>query len=248
MDCKTARLLLAFARPQTGEMEEADARDLEHHLDQCPACAAAARGERRLDQHLGKAMRQVEVPSGMRAAILGRLTSECSQARRRWLVRTTRYAVAAAALVAILAGGWHWWASRPAVLDLDALWARQNRVDPDRKDPPAEITAYFRRQGLNVQAPQELNYHLLTAYGLTDLQGRQVPQLVFVRTDGPPEQAQVYLVSDRQFDLQALEGAAGSNSGQYKVSVIHQPGERQAMVIVHTGDLTWLMNAPQQAA
>ena len=40
-------------------MEASEAEALDNHLIDCPACARAAREERALDAHLGRAMRDV---------------------------------------------------------------------------------------------------------------------------------------------------------------------------------------------
>src|SRR5579864_8425046 len=76
MDCKTARLLLDFARPQAVELETRDADELASHLDQCPDCGPAAHAERRLDECLGRSMRQIEVPANLRPNVLTRLHAE----------------------------------------------------------------------------------------------------------------------------------------------------------------------------
>ena len=57
MDCKTARLLLLFARPLPTELEASEAEALESHLADCPECGALAQAERQTDTCLGQAMR-----------------------------------------------------------------------------------------------------------------------------------------------------------------------------------------------
>src|SRR5262249_14246403 len=94
MDCKTARLLLDFARPQARELEPDEAGALETHLDRCADCHDLARGERRLDEHLGKVMRQVEVPAGLRDQLLVRLESNRGDWYRRRFAHTMRLAAA----------------------------------------------------------------------------------------------------------------------------------------------------------
>ena len=81
MDCKTARLLSDFARPQ--DLGRADAAAFEGHIADCPECAAVVGAERRLDQRLGEAMRHVPVPEGLRGRLLDRLAAE----RRGWYRR-----------------------------------------------------------------------------------------------------------------------------------------------------------------
>src|SRR5947209_5969151 len=50
MDCRTARLLLEFARPRAGELQGSDADALEGHLLACAECESLARLERLADE------------------------------------------------------------------------------------------------------------------------------------------------------------------------------------------------------
>src|SRR6185437_4010371 len=87
MDCKTARLLLDFVRPQAPELPAEEDGVLQNHLDHCPDCHSLARGERQLDERLGKAMLQVEVPAGLREHLLARLEVERGDWYRRRFAR-----------------------------------------------------------------------------------------------------------------------------------------------------------------
>src|SRR5438067_12236471 len=99
MDCKTARLLLDFARPRAPEVEPDDADALDRHLADCPACAALAGDERRLDDALGRAMRQVAVPDRLRQQVLNRLEADRAEWYRRWYGHGLRAVLAASLLV-----------------------------------------------------------------------------------------------------------------------------------------------------
>ena len=69
MDCRTARLLLDFARPRPAELAAEEAAALEGHLTGCPECDSLARTERQLDgddallaayrEHFGITLRHV---------------------------------------------------------------------------------------------------------------------------------------------------------------------------------------------
>ncbi len=112
MDCNTARLLLDFARPRPRELEAEEAGALEGHLDRCSECHGLADGQRRLDERLGQAMRQVEVPAGLHEQLLARLESERGEWHRRRFAHTARIAVAAAAVLVLGWAGWHWMLER----------------------------------------------------------------------------------------------------------------------------------------
>src|SRR5262245_43464518 len=73
MDCRTARMLMSFARPCVSREESADVGDLETHLADCPECGGAARNEARLDDHIGQALRDVPVPDGLHSRLLAAL-------------------------------------------------------------------------------------------------------------------------------------------------------------------------------
>jgi hypothetical protein len=250
MDCKTARLLLAFARPQAGEIQEADAADLERHMANCPACAEAARFDRLLDQQLGRAVRAVEVPAGMQTAILSRLEKH-AKTWQRWVKRAGQ--IAAAAVLLLAAGLLCWHILHRPPLDLVKVHEEHNSLAQSERPSPASLQAYYRKLGFAVQPPDNFNYNLVIAFGVANLQGQQVPRLVFLRRGGPrgeddPNHALVYLVSNRQFDLKALAESPELESGQYKVTVYHQAGELQSIVVVHNGeDVNWLKSEPVPA-
>src|SRR5262249_43950502 len=113
MDCKNARLLLEFARPQCAELEATDAEALERHLADCPDCATLAQYERRLDERLGQAMRAVPVPQDLRKRLLNRLAVERDAWYRRWLVRAAGLVGAAAAIGLVVWAGINWGKHQP---------------------------------------------------------------------------------------------------------------------------------------
>jgi hypothetical protein len=248
MDCKTAQLLLEFARPRANELPADDAHALEDHLTQCPDCTALAQSERRLDEHLGRAMRAVEVPDQLRAHLMNRLDAERSDCYKRWAGHGLRVAAAAAACLLIVAGGVYGWSqyrywNRPE-LDPGEVWKAvfgKTVSPPDR----AEVEKSFKDVGVQTVLP-ELNYRYLTAHGIATFQGVSVPQLVFNHDeDQGHNHAVVYVISDRQFKLQNLPANYQSPGGyQYKVSILHREGSAYAFVIVHTGETyDWLKPA-----
>ena len=90
MDCNLARRLLPFSRPGGADLDAADRAALGHHVDTCPACAAAGTADRAFDAGLAAAMRAVPVPDGLPA----RLNTRLLAARMAFYRGSARSAVA----------------------------------------------------------------------------------------------------------------------------------------------------------
>lgn len=234
MDCKTARLLLEIAGPRRAhELAAEDLGALEGHLHDCLDCAAHAQAERQIDAVLGRAMRDVPVPGGLRHRLLEQLEAE-SAARlrrraRRWL------AVAAAAALAGLAVwlGLDSWRShhRPRI-DFEAV--AQNFAAQRINPTPENVEQWFAYvKNIRTQAPAEFNYALLSYYDTTELQGRTVPLLLFAQGK---EQAWVYIVADRDFKIQdALQNQPNVGSS-CKVEMRAAADPHFAYLIVYTSE------------
>jgi len=241
MDCKTAQLFLEFARPHASELAAEDTHALEDHLAQCPDCGLLARNERRLDDHVGKAMRAVEVPDRLRAHLLNRLDADRNDWYKRWAGHGLRTAVAVAACLLLVAGGIFGWSqyrywNRPA-LNGDVVWehVHDNIVSPPERP---EVEKSFKEMGVVTVLP-DLNYRYLTAHGIATFEGVHVPQLVFHRDEN---HAVVYVISDRQMKL--CDSYQSPGGYQYKVSILRQPGSSYSFVVVHTGETyDWLKPA-----
>jgi hypothetical protein len=249
MDCKTAQLFLEFTRPHADELAADDLRALDDHLASCPDCGALAQNERRIDEHLGRAMRAVEVPDRLREHLLARLEAERGDWYKRWAGHGLRAAIAAAACLLLVVGGvygysqyLHW--NRPA---LDPEKVYQTTIDQERSPPGrAEVEKSFQAIGVKTVLP-DLNYRYLTAHGMGEFQGVVVPLLVFNQDDNERRNnAEVYVVSDQQFKLEELT-ANWQSPGGYKrsVMILHQPGAAFAYVIVYSGDSFDWLNPPQ---
>jgi hypothetical protein len=210
MDCKQARLLLELTRPRGGELDPADAEALEQHLADCPDCGPAARDERRADEHLGRAMRDVPVPVGLRERILKKLGPDTGPApiskRRPWLWRYLGAAAALLVTVGLGVMGYLTWLAPPPAVSVQQIHDRANQQF-FAKRPDAVEKDFQDRLGVTMVAPPQFNYDLLIAYQLAVFEKKQVPELLFFthgdREKGlPPALAQVYVLSSRQFDLE----------------------------------------------
>jgi hypothetical protein len=232
MDCKTARLLLDFARPRPAELAGDDAAALEGHLHACPDCDALARGERQFDDHLGRAVRAVPVPEGLRDRLLTRLATEQRNRSRRRLVPVA--ALAATLLLGVV--GYFIWprhqlpTPNPEQIALDV--SEQHFQGQNAE----QVRAWFlNRRGVDAEAPSDipgegkLDYSLLTYYDVAPCQGQQVPMLLFVKGT---MQARIYILPNRQFNL-----ADDQDDKDSELKVLYRPlpGRRFVYVIVLSG-------------
>jgi len=250
MDCKTARLLLEYARPAAAELDAAETQALEEHLAGCEGCDQLARAERRADEAVGKAMRRVDVPDQLRQRITARLREGRGDVRRRRIAFGVGAAAALAAALLLALGAWHWFFPRPAFpterLVLDANNSVISTPDSGR------VEAALRGQGVRMDVPTDLNYSHLRWLFLTNIEGRPTPLLIFNNAPEGGRGAQhalVFLLTDRQFDLTDLRDPRLTNAYEYKcatrVAVNDRTGERTGYVIYYTGDnLDWLTPAP----
>jgi hypothetical protein len=256
MDCKTARLLLDYARPNSQELDETETRALEEHLTSCADCDQQASAERRADEVIGRAMRAVDVPDQLRARILSRLTEEQGQRRRRWPVYSLRGALAAAALLLLAVGLWRWSMIHPVFPAERLLTQANDRViaPPDRK----QVEDAFKAQGVEMTAPADLNYNYVRFLFLSNVEGRPTPTLLFNNQGknsaaGLSQHALVYIVSDAQFDTDALPAnSQASNGYEYKCFIRRPDSDHFGYVAYYTGDnLNWLrspLSSPLDAA
>lgn len=207
MDCKTARLLMTFDRAAGAELDPAEAQSLSCHLADCAECRQISQAERNIEAHLGRAIRNVPVPDGLRDRLLDRLAEERRVSHRRQWVRGAM-AIAAAVLVAVV--GWHFLRPSPIQPDLVA-WSETVNFPPQSAEQAEEA---FRQRGIIVHAPVEFNYTLLAHFGQTQIQGRLTPYLEFRRG---AEYLRVFILDGNRFDLAFLERNPEGPSGRVTV-------------------------------
>jgi hypothetical protein len=193
MDCRTARLLATFVGPRAAELQGDEAEALAAHLADCPDCASVHQSERLLDERLGRAMRDVPLPPGLRERLVTNLAAERWSCQRRKLVRA--FAGIAAAIA--LALGWYFWPRPPLPIDLPR---RHQMVNAELPASAQEVVDHFARQGVALQMPADinLNYTRLTYCGWGELEGRRVPLLIFQNGSAT---LRVYILDGKRFDL-----------------------------------------------
>ena len=233
MDCKTARLLLDYLRPDNRELDATETRALEDHLAGCDDCGPLSRGERRADEVIGVVMRQVDVPDQIRGRILARLEERRGDRRRRLWLRYGGLAAAAAALLLLALGLWHWYAIRPA-FPAERLLTDANNIGispPDQK----QVDETLKGQGFANAAP-DYDYNHLSWLFLANVEGRPTPLLLF-NDRGARRQALVYVLPDTQFDLNALPPHPNAQAGnEYEYKCMIDRRDHYAYVVYYTGD------------
>jgi hypothetical protein len=201
MDCKTARLLLDFHRPHAGELSADEAAELEGHLAACADCDAAARAQRRLDDHLGRAVRDVPLPPRLRGELLAVVRERHRAAVLRRLSQVARGLAVAAALLLAVGLGWHFLAGRPR-LDVHALYLAD--LDKHHSTSPENVQLWLQEHHhVTFVPPLAFDFSYLADYEAVEWQGKRVPKLVFFRPD-LNARARVYVVSGDRFDLAGL--------------------------------------------
>jgi hypothetical protein len=255
MDCSNARLFLFFNTPAGADLAGPEAEELRRHLAQCSECHALAGAEQRLDQHLGRAMRDVAIPDGLRGRILQRVAAERGEWNRRWAAHAARAVAGIAALVLVCVGVWWWWTKPPSRIDAHEV-AKAMSVYPVR-DARAVNEQLVGLQGWEVPkdgrgAPTDVNYSYLTgAPALAILPGYdkvKAPQLVFTRAvptrSGVVEQkAVIFIINDKEFTV--VEEQPQDDSGyQYRVEVYKPPSSSYTYLVLYTGNSWAWLKAP----
>jgi hypothetical protein len=244
MDCNNARSCFPYLRP--GELDGPEAQELHRHLAGCPECHALAAAQRRLDEHLGRAMRDVPVPAGLRAEILLRVAADRGDWYRRWAGHAARAAAAAVLLLGLGVGGVYWFTRPPARLQADLI------VHSFIASPPGDaeaVDAELKPLGVG-GAPAFFNYAYLAGrpalVGLPGYAERnvKVPQFVFTlppNRDHPRgEHAVVFVVSQRRFRLDEAESY--SDGDKYHFALFRESDDAPfAYLVFYTGaDWDWL--------
>jgi hypothetical protein len=228
MECRDARLLLAYRRP--GELAAEERAALDGHLTQCPDCAADARRQDGFDAVVSQAMRSVAVPAGLRDRLLTDVLARQGAAWRTRVYRTVAYA--ASLLIAVgLVSGSALWLLRPT-FDTTAL---ADSYAQQVEDPERAFHDWLAGQGLPPALPLPFDFRLHHAHGQQTVAGRDAPYVEFLYLAGQNriETARVFIVrrGQFQFDDAALRPTVNSFC---TVRVIRDDERGLAYVILFT--------------
>jgi hypothetical protein len=237
MDCKTARMLIDFARPRCRELDQQETDALDTHLRDCHECAHATRAEHAADERISRALKDVPVPVGMRERIIHRLQS----ARRPWYRRTTgRYAAAAAVLLIAVLGFAYWAGTYRPAFDVPA-WADRRPAVGEESTPELVEQWFFDMYHVKAVLPRFLKYNYFVSAGRDELRkGRPVPHLFFAHGQ---DFAEVWVLSGDQFDLEKTI-ANGVQAGSGRITIKLLPDRQNpnvAYLVLYSGDASeWL--------
>ena len=240
MECRDAQFYLRFSSPGANDLAPEDTAALARHLADCSPCSAEARSVSAFDAAVGRAMRAVEVPTGLRARLIASTSAQRGTMLRRRLGRSA--AVAASLLLALGIGIGALTSRRPQP-DTAELAMKGNdlarmlptapigfAVDPQRaQNNEAAVRNWLKAEHLP-DLPESFDYGLLVEYHWEEVQGRKVPVVHFRgREQGF---AKVYAFRATQFNLKDVQEAQYSDC-QAKPYPIERSGV--TFVIVFTG-------------
>ena len=224
-DCNLTQWLLSLGRRDRSADDEAA---LERHVLGCPTCSAAAAQVNGFDSAVAKAMVAVPVPAHFREKLL---TTAAARRGEAWRRKAYQYsALAAGLLLAVGAAFAGHWRNRP-VLDTAALVVS---AEQDSEGREAAVKVWLAKQELPQDFPfgADLDFRLCVFHGKGELQGRDVPVVVF---QNGTEQARLYVVREGQLNTADIRGEEGS---VWKVAVARHPtAAGVSYVILYTNDL-----------
>jgi hypothetical protein len=236
---------LYFDRPGETDLGTEGKETLDTHLRDCGRCRRQAQAERRADEHVGAALRQVPVPNDLSARLKLRLAAERRSTYRRFVLRLGRdLAVAAALLLAIFLGGRYWSYYNRPVLDLEEMVNSQLDWQPEQIERLA--TATLRT---SIVLPRNFNYGRLYSYSVQELKGRLVPRLLFRSPDG--RIAEVLILTDAQFNLGRSLDKPRFGSGNLTMELrLDQQDPRIGYLFIYSGESVddWLIIGDAQIA
>jgi anti-sigma factor RsiW len=228
MDCRTARMLMPFARP-TGELPAEEQALVEQHLAECPECRVVLRHEQQFDAAVARAMRSVEVPAGLRDQIGVRLAQQRGRTihRRAWQV-----VALAASVLLILSFSLGWYASRTTINADQLVQASDVQFVYEFNRSRESAADFFAARKVRVELPTDLDYGLLARLDVVEFSGKDVARLEF---QSGQNRLQVYVLPSREFRL--AKNASTSSVGSYcTIEVNDSPRHDYLFVFVYYGE------------
>ncbi len=224
MECRDAQFYLRFQRHATDELGGEVTSALRQHLDRCPVCAAEAQVIVAFDSALARAMKAVPVPPKLRNRILTHVAMKQGALLRAKLYRV---AVGIAAVVVIGLLGWGIVARTRPPVDPQSL---AELADSQLHRPEDYTRRWLMDQKLPDSLPLDFDWELVTHRGFDDVQGQNVPVVVFTTPDGR-DFAKVYIFrKDGRFDTRNLQAGQASRASADVYDTPHA-----VYVIVYTG-------------
>src|SRR5262245_15343786 len=123
MECHDARLLLAFARRKSEELDATERSALEAHVQSCPDCIAFSQADQQADATLARLMHAVPVPAELKGKVLARVAANRPRKPWKWLT------AAAAAILLCASAGAGWYLTLPTELTLPMIHEYETRWD-----------------------------------------------------------------------------------------------------------------------
>lgn len=230
MDCRTVRFLEEFARPAE-QLDHAITEDLRRHCAGCPECESHHQRTYSIEATFVNAMRNITVPADGAERVKSVLRSQRRQSLARRFLRLSAGTAAAAMLLLGCWLGYDWLRDRQETLNVERI---SNDVFMALANPsPDSVEGWYLERGTTMTPPPDFRYSLLAYYDYADLQGKRVPLLVFTRGS---EQARVFVLSQRQFDLKdAIAHGQELGSGCKAIVREHPTDKRFAYLVVFNG-------------
>ncbi|HSQ55300.1 MAG TPA: hypothetical protein VLM40_06105 [Gemmata sp.] len=224
MHCRDAQFYLRLRRHAGDELGAEVNADLQRHLGGCDSCAAEAAEAASFDRVIASSMRSVPVPAGLRDRLFAQASTLHGAVIRRKVFRVA--ALAASLLVGIgLALGI--FSGRPK-FPTDALVTISDDLS---QQPEVALHRWLVGLGAPSELPHPFDPSLLVTFGKDQVQGKDVPFVVFHHRTNPTEYAKVYiLLADGPFDTRDIGNAGISNS---VAEVVRDDRHRVTYVILY---------------
>jgi hypothetical protein len=227
MDCRTARLLVPFARAGRGELDPGEQHALQRHLADCANCRREWTAQRRLDAVFVRAMRAVALPQGFKERLLARLQCERRRTHQRWL---TSAAAALAAALFIGSFAYYCWRTPEETVVLEPPPSEE----PGQLHFPHEVIEHFEKLGYSIELPRDLvndwDFRLAFWLDVSIYNGQYVPTLYFKKGRAV---AKVQILKRGQFDAAALGILREANDPHRKILGNPESDEYIAVVVLH---------------
>lgn len=194
MDCQAARLLLWFKRPQAKELSLDDEAALARHCAECPECDRFARLFAQENRALGRAVRAVPVPPGLKESLLASVNFAAAThaSARRALWRRAAAGLSLDLLVGIGLFLFWLWSPPPPFHLREMEWFGHSRFSLPVDSPAANkiewLESHFGNQGAWARVPSALrdvwDFSCLSTAYVEDFTGGKVGVAEFKKAGG----------------------------------------------------------------